>query len=50
MLQHAVLADVICQVVDGITTAEWLCVGRCYYQVAYGIVKGLFNSVSVLRC
>ena len=44
------LAGVICQVADVIATVEWMCVGRCYYQVADGIAKGLFNLVSVLRC
>ena len=50
MLQHVVLAGVICQVADGIATVGWMCVARCHYQVADGTPKGLFNLVSVLRC
>ena len=44
------LAGVICQVADGIATVGWMCVGRCYHQVADGTAKDLFNLLSVLRC
>ena len=42
---NSYLAGVICQVADGIATFGWMCVGRCYYQVADGTAKGLLNLV-----